>query len=257
MTIQIKSTKDLKDDGVKLLVYGESGMGKTVLSSTAKDVLVVSAEGGLLSLSKNNLLTIHPNDPIVKANATNGIKVIEIQQPAAYTYENADQPLQQLRDIYQFLASPQAKDIKTVVIDSISEISEIVLACMVGKTKDDRQAYKELRNKMIAIVRNYRDLPKNIVFIAKQNTEKNDNGAIVKVTPAMAGKKLGEDVAYQLDCVFYMKNVSNEQGQLCRVLATRPDSDFCEYIAKTRNSTLPIYVNPHLEQIFEMINKGE
>ena len=37
------------DTGVKMLVYGESGMGKTMLTATLPRPLLISAESGLLS----------------------------------------------------------------------------------------------------------------------------------------------------------------------------------------------------------------
>ena len=53
MKVNIKSTKDIAlDHGIKCVVYGFSGVGKTVLCSTAPKPIVLSAESGLLSLSK-------------------------------------------------------------------------------------------------------------------------------------------------------------------------------------------------------------
>ena len=59
--IKITSTKDFYLRGIKCLVYGESGVGKTVLCSTAPDPIIISAESGLLSLRKKDIPVIEIN----------------------------------------------------------------------------------------------------------------------------------------------------------------------------------------------------
>ncbi len=54
--MKIQSTQDFCADKLKLLIYGESGTGKTTLAGTIDaKVLIVSAESGLLSLSGKQL----------------------------------------------------------------------------------------------------------------------------------------------------------------------------------------------------------
>jgi ABC-type branched-subunit amino acid transport system ATPase component len=55
MAIKLKSTGSLAENGVKLLVYGAAGAGKTTLIKTLPNVIVLSAEGGLLSIQDANL----------------------------------------------------------------------------------------------------------------------------------------------------------------------------------------------------------
>jgi polynucleotide 5'-kinase involved in rRNA processing len=51
MAINLKSTRGIHNNGVKLLVYGNSGSGKTSLIPTLPNPVVLSAEGGLLSIA--------------------------------------------------------------------------------------------------------------------------------------------------------------------------------------------------------------
>ena len=51
MAIQIKRSGSLCADGVKLLVYGQAGAGKTSLIPTLPSPIALSAEGGLLSIA--------------------------------------------------------------------------------------------------------------------------------------------------------------------------------------------------------------
>ena len=55
MAINLKTTGGLTANGVKLLVYGAAGAGKTTLVKTLPNVIVLSAEGGLLSIQDADL----------------------------------------------------------------------------------------------------------------------------------------------------------------------------------------------------------
>ena len=57
MAIKVKSTKDVIHF-VNLMIYGDAGIGKTVLCSTAPAPIIISAEGGLLSLADKDLPVI-------------------------------------------------------------------------------------------------------------------------------------------------------------------------------------------------------
>ncbi len=52
MAINVKTTGGLTANGVKVLVYGAAGVGKTALIATLPSPIVLSAEGGLLSLQE-------------------------------------------------------------------------------------------------------------------------------------------------------------------------------------------------------------
>ena len=51
MAIQLKRSSAIGRSGVKLLVYGAAGAGKTSLIPTLPKPIVLSAEGGLLSIA--------------------------------------------------------------------------------------------------------------------------------------------------------------------------------------------------------------
>ena len=55
MAINLKTTGGLSANGVKLLVYGQAGAGKTTLIKTLPKPIVLSAEGGLLSIQDADL----------------------------------------------------------------------------------------------------------------------------------------------------------------------------------------------------------
>ena len=55
MAINLQSTNSVVNDGIKMLVYGAAGTGKTFLIPTLPSPVILSAEGGLLSISDHNI----------------------------------------------------------------------------------------------------------------------------------------------------------------------------------------------------------
>ena len=98
MAINLRSTAGLHANGVKVLVYGQAGAGKTSLIKTLPAPLVLSAEGGLLSIADAD------------------VQFIEVSS------------MDTLKEAYQWvLNSDDAKHFQSVALDSISEIAEVVL----------------------------------------------------------------------------------------------------------------------------------
>jgi hypothetical protein len=209
-------------NGVKVLVYGGAGMGKTVLCSTAPNPIILSAEGGELSL--RNLR----------------IPMIEITT------------VQDLTEAHQWLCgSAEAKQFQTVCIDSLSEVAEVVLNNAKRQVKDPRQAYGELIEKMESVIRAYRDLPgMNVYMSAKMEPSKDELTGVVRYGPAMPGSKLGSKLPYFFDEVFRLGINKTPQGESYRFLQTQPDM---QYEAKDRSGALAAVEPPHLAQLFNKI----
>jgi len=130
MAINLKSTKNLCENGVKVLCYGAAGAGKTSLIPTLPNPVVLSAEGGLLSIARAD------------------VPFIEISSMDA------------LREAYEWLTkSDEAKAFQSVAIDSISEIAEVVLNYEKKHNKDPRAAYGSMQEQMADVIRAFRDLP--------------------------------------------------------------------------------------------------
>lgn len=223
--------------GVKTLVYGPAGAGKTVLMATAPTPLLISAESGALSLRQANLERLYGvGNPHICYN----MPMIEIKT------------VEDLTDAYNWCAnSPQAQGFQTICIDSISEIAEVVLNNAKRQVKDPRQAYGELIEKMESVVRMFRDLPnKNVVISAKMEPSKDELTGIVKYGPAMPGAKLGQKLPYFFDEVFRLGIGQTPQGEKYRFLQTQPDLQF---EAKDRSGALDPVETPILSAVFAKI----
>jgi len=208
--------------GVKLLVYGDSGAGKTYMASTAPAPVILSAEAGLLSLRRFQ------------------IPVIEIQ-----TVEDLVQAHLWCQQ------SAEAGQFQTVYLDSITEIAEVVLANAKKLVKDPRQAYGELIEKMLSTIKAFRDLQgKHVVMTAKMEPFKDTLNGTVTYMASMPGSKLGPQLPYLFDEVFRLGIGVDAQGAKYRFLQTQPD---LQYSAKDRSGVLDPVEPPDLNYVFNKI----
>ena len=161
--MRITNTKGMGVDTLKMIVYGESGVGKTTLLATANEpTLIISAEAGLLCLANKD------------------IDVFDISKDDAGNIIPAVKRIERLRDVYNYLVAPETKDkYKWVMIDSLSEIADIVNASAALDHSGDKEkflrwgAYNE---KMTTIIKLFRDLNYNVVFTALSKVEKDETG---------------------------------------------------------------------------------
>jgi len=214
MAIDLQSTSAFKTNGVKLLVYGQAGAGKTSLIPTLPKPVILSAEGGLLSIADANLPFIEIKD------------------------------MDTLREAYKWLRdSDEAKQFDSVALDSISEIAEVCLAAEKAKSKDPRQAYGEMQTTMADAIRLFRDLPgKHVFFSAKLEKSQDEMGRML-YAPSMPGNKTGQALPYYFDIVAAMRVEKDAEGVTQRALMC--DSDGL-WLAKDRSGKLDAWESPDL-----------
>lgn len=225
--INIQSTRGVGTrTGIKCAVYGKAGRGKTLLATTAPNPFIISAEGGLLSLSRYNL-------PFVEVKT-----VQDLENLRAY-----------------FTTSNEAKQFQTVYLDSISEIAEVVLLNARAQVKDPRMAYGELLEKMTAVIRGFRDLQGfNVVMTAKQGYVTDSVTGVTMNAPALPGKQLNIDFPYFFDELFQIDIGATPEGVQFRYLKCQPDFN---NEAKDRSGSLSAMEEPHLGKLFNKINQAQ
>ena len=208
MAIKLLNTRDAgKVNGLKIGVYGASGAGKTTLASTfGVPTLILSAEAGLLSLAGHD------------------IDVIEVATVA------------QVGEVYSWLLNGEGEKYQAVVLDSITEIGNVLLNEEKAKTKDGRAAYGATSEQMMAMLRAFRDLPgRHVLFLAQLDKVKDEQTGAVLFGPAMPGQRLGQALPYLTDEVFAMRVERNPEGEIQRYLQTQPDN---QWQAKDRSGKL-------------------
>ncbi len=221
MAINIKTTGSLAANGVKVLVYGQAGAGKTSLVKTLPKPIVLSAEGGLLSIQDADLPFIEIGD------------------------------MDTLKEAYSWLAgSDEAKQYQSVALDSISEIAEVVLNAEKKATKDPRQAYGAMQEQMADIIRAFRDLPGRHVYMSAKLEKTQDEMGRVLYAPSMPGNKTGQALPYFFDEVLALRVEKDGEGVTQRALMC--DSDGL-WLAKDRSGKLEAWEAPDLGAIITKI----
>lgn len=218
----LQSTASVTNHGVKVLVYGRAGTGKTTLAATVPAPVILSAESGLLSLRRYNL------------------------------------PFWDIRSIHDLrnalswaTTSAEARQFATIYIDSISEISEVILAHEKKNNKDPRKAYGEVLTQTVDLVRQFRDIPgRHVVVSAKEEATKDEASGMIMLGPSMPGSKLGQQLPYFFDEVFRLFIARDGNGQPMRALRTRPDF---QADAKDRSGALDELEPPDLSHVFRKI----
>jgi len=156
-----------------------------------------------------------------------------------------------LKEAYQFVASKEANEFKSVAIDSISEIAEVVLSAEKKIAKDVRQAYGQLQEQVTDLIRAFRDLSgKNVYMSAKMEKQQDESGRIL-YGPSMPGNKLGQQLAYFFDECFALRVEKDEEGKPQRALMC--DSDGL-WSAKDRSGKLSPWEQADLSFIINKIS---
>lgn len=221
MAINVKTTGSLSANGVKVLVYGQAGAGKTSLIKTLPSPIVLSAEGGLMSIQDADL-------PFIEITS-----------------------MTELREAYTWLTqSDEAKGFQSVALDSISEIAEVVLNAEKKATKDPRQAYGAMQEQMADIIRAFRDLPGRHVYMSAKLEKTQDEMGRVLYAPSMPGNKTGQALPYFFDEVLALRVEKDSENNTQRALMC--DSDGL-WLAKDRSGKLDAWEAPDLGAVIAKI----
>ncbi len=220
MAINLKRTSGSAINGVKMLCYGQSGSGKTTLIRTLPNPIVLSAEGGLLSIQDADL------------------PYIEIAS------------MDDLREAWAWLNTAEGMAYESVALDSISEIAEVVLNAEKKNTKDPRQAYGAMQEQMADIIRAFRDLPGRHVLMTAKLEKSQDEMARILYAPSMPGNKTGQSLPYFFDEVLALRVERDADGNTQRALMCDGDGS---WLAKDRSGKLDTWEAPDLGAIINKI----
>jgi len=220
-----------KEPGIKIIVYGPPGVGKTYFSSSAPKALFVDVEGGTLSIK----------------NAGRQLDVVKVNK------------FRDIFEIHKFLASGK-HEYESVIVDSLTELQKksmdgiIEEAYRKDPTKRDPDV-AELRDwgkntaQLRKAVRYFRDLPMNVIFTALAKESKDERTGEISIGPDLT-PKLQNDVAGYLDIIGHMSAKDKEDG-IVRQMLVQPTG---KYMAKDRSGRLGKVVNaPDFRQILDVI----
>jgi phage nucleotide-binding protein len=206
---------------VKLLCYGQAGAGKTSLIRTLPNPVVLSAEGGLLSIQDANLPYIEIAD------------MDDLMEAFAWCK-----------------SSTEAVGFESVALDSISEVAEVVLQHELRKNKDGRAAYGELNTTMQELIRAFRDLPGKHVYMSAKLEKSQDEMGKLLYNPGMPGKSLTQGLPYFFDEVLALRVERDADGATQRAMMCDGDG---AWLAKDRSGKLETWEAPDLGAIIAKI----
>lgn len=225
---------------INMLIYGESGVGKTRLAGSAdaveemRKVLLIDVEGGTLTLRNT-----YPNVESVRVTSW-----------------------AEMQEVYDELYTG-SYDYTTIIIDSLTEIQKMSMNLIMRKLVEEhgeRDAdVPGLREWNINLeqtrkfVRAFRDLPMNTIFTALMRADKNPRTGALKRKPSLSGK-IADEVAAFLDVVVYLyaKEIDGEQKRM--LLCGQSE----ETIAKDRSNKLPFLIeDPTMAKIWENLHNNK
>lgn len=224
--------------GIKMLVYGRAGIGKTLLGTTIERVLYLSGENGLLSIRK-----FINEERQRTGNMKFDLPVVELKT------------LADLRDMRLWItSSKEARNFGTFYVDSISEFAENDINNEKKRNSNLQKAYGAVFDNVMQEFRDFRDINgPNIVFTAKEEMVKAGVSGAIRYIPMFPGQALNPHTPYMFDETFNLSIIKDADNKDVRVLRTQPDY---EYDAKDRSGMLAPLEWPNLSYIFKKI-KGE
>jgi AAA domain len=195
--------------GVKCILYGIAGSGKTPTLCTAPAPFIFATENGFLSVRK-----------------------LELPSYMAITVKEVDEFFS------WFCESAEAKQFETLGVDSISNVAELVLNEYEKKYSNKLQRYGEMANTLMNWTRKLLALKnKNVVLLCKENTIKKtsfgiENGKTVEIDVfrhelSLPGQQLKSDIPYGFDQILFLDKIRipNHTGMV-RVVKTNGNEFF-------------------------------
>ena len=208
--MEIRSTKDYSENGIKILCYGQAGSGKTyqikTLIEQGFNPIVIDIEGGLLTLKSLGL-----DVPYIS------IKTVD-----------------DLYNFFQWIETKEAEQFDVIVLDSVSDLSKIILTNAKRMNKDSRQAYGQMAEDVLSTVRMLCNIPKHIYVTAQLGKMQDDSGKILYGASA-EGKVIAPQLEYMFSEVFYSGAYIDEEGKQVHYLQTFNDGI---HSAKDRSGVL-------------------
>lgn len=208
---------------IKVLVYSQSGIGKTTLIATCPKPVIISSEKKLVSISGDE----YPEFPVLEVSSRKDTK-------------KAIKWIKKRR-----------KEFESICVDSGSDIAEKFHKGYIKEGMIKRDQYGTLAEEMgefLADLLEITDL--NIYVIAKAKrfiTAEGDE----KFFPSMPGRVLPDNLPYMFDEVFALRiHKGEDEDEDYRYLQTQPTE---EYEAKDSSGKLDKMEKPDLGYVFAKI----
>lgn len=224
--------------GLKALIYGPTGSGKTWFASTFPRPLFLDMEKGMLSVRHRKPLR-YPKDPDEKITNLN-----------------------QVRAFFKLVRDDPRPNYETIVLDSLNELHVLVTQNVLGTYNANRQYddqmtmadYGKVNRVFLNIVRNFLTLPYHIVMTAVETPRQYEGQ---EVYPKFTGNQIWPELQRMVDQIGYLHVRKGENGQPEHVVSFMLHPS---YVAKDRLGLKERYIPNNFDAVLaavpdDMINR--
>ena len=174
---------------IKMMVYGQAGMGKTTFALSAEKPLLLDFDNGVKRVNMSHL---------------DGVDIVQI---SSWT------------DV-QMVLRENLSEYRTIVVDTIGKMMDFIITYKCGLKQPRVQDWGGINAEFSSFVRALGALGKNIIFVAHRDTRK--EGDDIVYVPALREKSYNSIVT-ELDLLGYLE-MKLENGKQVRTITFDPTS---------------------------------
>lgn len=189
MSLIKKSNELVIPSIVKIMIYGQAGMGKSTLALSAPKPLLLDFDNGVKRVNMAHL---------------DGLDIVQIT-----SWQDVQQVLQENLSDYQ-----------TIVVDTIGKMMDFIITYKCGTRQPQIKDWGGINAEFSWITRTLSSLNKNVVFVAHRDTRKEGDDTVF--IPALREKSYNSIVT-ELDLLGYLE-MRNENGIQKRTITFDPTS---------------------------------
>lgn len=189
MSLIKKSNELVIPTTVKMMIYGQAGMGKTTVALSAPKPLLLDFDNGVKRVNMAHL---------------DGIDIVQVT-----SWQDVQQVLQEDLSVYQ-----------TIVVDTIGKMMDFIISYKCGTRQPQIRDWGGINAEFSWLTRTLSSLNKNIVFVAHRDTRKEGDDTVF--IPALREKSYNSIVT-ELDLLGYLE-MRNENGVQKRTITFDPTS---------------------------------